>query len=189
MTNGEKKKMRGRPPLIKKISKEKDSSKQPKASKKKSKNRLMSAKQAKYSSAGHSLSIHSGSNAVQYNNYTNVDGEVMKEINKLQPHLVTQKVMNHLMTNEPASLHDLMKNIDAARETIQSNLDILQVLGIVIQIKAKKLSTSPLYTLVNFARCSEPCNLREMRNEISSKKEHIISLRKRIKHLQVTSFL
>lgn len=40
------------------------------------------------------------------------------------------------MTEDPLSINDIMKTVvDAPRDIVQSSLDVMQVLGLVIQVK------------------------------------------------------
>ena len=115
----------------------------------------------------------------------------------MKPNLVVQKVLSRLMTEEPVSVAALMQLIpDASKDVIQSCLDVLQVLGVVVAVKLKGQSASSsssaasvAYTMVNFGRGDAPVAFLEIIERVNTKIYKAESVRKRILKLEVNFML
>lgn len=116
-------------------------------------------------------------------------------IKTMKPHLVVQKVLARLMTEDPVSVSALMQLIpDASKDVIQSSLDILQVLGVVVSVKPRSQSansssstSNTSYTMVNFGRGVTSVAFLEIMERLGSKLSQADSVRKRIRKLEELS--
>jgi hypothetical protein len=102
---------------------------------------------------------------------------------------VVKKVTDKLMISDPISLNDLAKKlIDCPRDMIHAVLEVLQVLGIVIQLKAKEglreyPSGTVVYTLLEFAKAPKSIPLQDIEEnlqELIMKEEKIQQRNQRI---------
>lgn len=105
-------------------------------------------------------------------------------------HLVTQKIISRLMTEAPVSVSELMKLIpETPKELIQSILDILQVLGMVVQLRSKEVTaTGPptvFYALVGFSQGDQAVDVKRLLEVRDAKIANALATRERIQRLQV----
>lgn len=128
----------------------------------------------------------------KYPDNTGIDNSKTKE---RQPSSVTtQHVLRRLMTDAPLRVVDLAKLIpDAQKDAVQSVIDILQVLGIVVplklipQSKSQKSSSSggasyllnTYYTLTDFVKVPEAVDISSIEKDIKNKRENIALTRER----------
>ena len=116
----------------------------------------------------------------------------------IRPHsaLVTERVIMRLMTEGPLTISDLVGNaLDGpTRELIQSILDVLQVLDIVVQLKTSDPSSTTassatnnqvLYALSGLAKGPEYVELSRMIESTQMKIEKTKATRDRIEILKV----
>jgi hypothetical protein len=114
---------------------------------------------------------------------------------------VTGKVLSVLMTSEPLSLIDLCKTlVDTPRESIQSVLEVLQVLGVVIQLSttvSTKDSTSSkssssgnlvyLFALPDCAKFPSAFPFSDIEKEVQKIQNGTSEVKERIKELSELS--
>eukprot|EP01039_Chlorochromonas_danica_P006445 gene6445-7108_t len=91
---------------------------------------------------------------------------------------VLERLIALLMTNDPLTLQELSKSMDdCPKDMIQSAVDVLQVFGIVMQVKAKQGFRSDcqagtiLYCLVGFAKGPVAVELEKVVEETTSRRE------------------
>jgi hypothetical protein len=129
-------------------------------------------------------------------NSNNEPGEQQSKAPKPSSSEVTNKLIALLMVSDPTSIADLCKQLpELPRESIQSVLEVLQVLGIVIQmmssrdiIGSKSSSSSNivyLYALAEFAKFNAAFPITQLCAESRIKEEATIEVKVRIKELQV----
>ena len=109
---------------------------------------------------------------------------------------VTRPILFHLMKEEPSTIQELAMNFPAiSRETIQSTLDILKVLGIVKQLKPAKIdervSSLPmqqpsgngqsLYSLTEYARFPQEIDLLSVAKQVKLIETRTTYTRERIR--------
>lgn len=106
--------------------------------------------------------------------------------------MVADKVVSKLMVSDPLSLSDLTKKLlDCPRDMIQAVLDILQVLGVVVQHKAKDNlraeypSGVAVFSLIQFVKSPTPVELHELHDEIIRKSCQIQRVDLRLSELEV----
>lgn len=118
------------------------------------------------------------------NNATN-EGEPVK-IPRPTHKYVVSKVLSKLMVSDPISASDLTKLLpDCPKDMIHSVLEISQVLGMVIQSKAKEgfkpdyPAGTLVYSFINYVKCPNPVPLDRMEQDIADKieKEKLSSMR------------
>jgi hypothetical protein len=111
-----------------------------------------------------------------------------KKISRSQS--IVQSIIDILLTSEPSTLSRIASRIpEASKEFVQSTLEILQILGIAVQIKQRESSKSKLmivYTIVNFSRCSEAVDIRQITEAIEQKKKNLEKIQSRISLLKVS---
>lgn len=109
---------------------------------------------------------------------------------------VVNKVVSKLMTSDPMSLNDLSRTlVECPRDMVHAVLEVLQVLGLVTQFKAKEglrpeyQSGTVVYTFVEFARVPESVPLDEIMNDIADQLEKQVATQRRMDLIVVRSFL
>ena len=126
--------------------------------------------------------------AMQVQTETRMSKENADAAKTMRPQLVVQNVLARLTTEEPLSLSALIQLIpDASKDIIQSCLDILQVLGVVVSVKQKTQSTNIAYTIVNFGRGDVGVKLLEIKQRTIVKLSQADAARKRIQTLEVSN--
>lgn len=104
--------------------------------------------------------------------------------------VVANRVFTKLMTSDPLSTADLTKLLDAPRDLIQSVLDVMQVMGVVISLKLKdgysgsSVSGANLYSLANFTKSPTAVQLNALVDEVAIRIENTNRNQQRIKELQ-----
>ena len=111
------------------------------------------------------------------------------------------RILSKLMIDEPLPITVLTHQlIDIPKEIIQATLDILQILGIVIRVKAASTSNTSssaavatkesnlLYTLNHHAKSSDIVDISNMVNVTAMKRQNAILIRSRNQALYVSSF-
>jgi hypothetical protein len=100
---------------------------------------------------------------------------------------VVNKVVSKLMTSDPMSLNDLSRTlVECPRDMVHAVLEVLQVLGLVTQFKAKESlrseyqSGTVVYTFVEFARVPNAIPLDEIISDIADKLEKQIATQRRM---------
>jgi hypothetical protein len=100
---------------------------------------------------------------------------------------VVNKVVSKLMTSDPMSLNDLSRSlVECPRDMVHAVLEVLQVLGLVTQFKAKEglrseyQSGTVVYTFVEFARVPESVPLNDIIDDIGVKLEKQIATQRRM---------
>lgn len=72
-----------------------------------------------------------------------LDGQDSQKTLKLPPAILSHKILGKLMTDDPLSVMDLAKMIpEAAKDSIQAVLEVLQVMGIVIAVRCRDPNNS-----------------------------------------------
>jgi predicted transcriptional regulator len=106
---------------------------------------------------------------------------------------VVNKVVSKLMTSDPMSLNDLSRSlVECPRDMVHAVLEVLQVLGLVTQFKAKEglrpeyQSGTVVYTFVEFARVPESIPLNEIIDDIAEKLEKQIATQRRMDMIVVS---
>ena len=104
--------------------------------------------------------------------------------------VVANRVFSKLMTSDPLSTADLTKILDAPRDLIQSVLDVMQVMGVVVSLKLKdgysgsSVTGANLYSLVNFTKSATPIQLNALADEVAIRLDNDSRNQQRIKELQ-----
>lgn len=109
---------------------------------------------------------------------------------------VTNKVLAIIMVSEPLTLADMCKQLqELPRDSIQAVLEVLQVLGLVVQLSTTKevAGTKPnssnnmtyVYALTEFAKFSTAFPITQAESEIKSMQAKTRDVRSRIEELQV----
>lgn len=120
--------------------------------------------------------------------------EAVEQVKQPRPpyKVVADKVVSKLMVSDPISLSDLTKKlVDCPRDMIQAVLDILQVLGVVVQHKAKDNlkaeypSGVAVFSLIHFVKTPYPVGLHELHDDIIKKSSQIQRVDSRLKQLEV----
>lgn len=111
---------------------------------------------------------------------------------------VTNKVLAVLMVSEPQTIADLCKQMpDLPRDSIQAVLEVLQVLGLVVQLSTTKEAVTAksnssnsqtfVYALAEFAKFNTAFPLTQIEPEIKNMQTRTKDVRARIQELQVGS--
>lgn len=103
---------------------------------------------------------------------------------------VLERLIALLMTNDPLTLQELSKSMDdCPKDMIQSAVDVLQVFGIVMQVKAKQGFRSDcqagtiLYCLVGFAKGPVAVELEKVVEETISRRDKAARSNQRLAEL------
>lgn len=109
---------------------------------------------------------------------------------------VVNKVVSKLMTSDPMSLNDLSRTlVECPRDMVHAVLEVLQVLGLVTQFKAKEglrpeyQSGTVVYTFLEFARVPNSLPLNDIIDDIADKLERQIATQRRMDLIVVSSLL
>lgn len=106
--------------------------------------------------------------------------------------LVVEKVLQKLMISDPVTVLDLTRRlIDCPRDMVQAVLDIMQVLGVIVQHKTKDNfgteypTGAAVYSLVNFVKAPCGISFSKLQEDISLKLERMNACKGRLKKLEV----
>jgi hypothetical protein len=182
------KRPRGRPPLIPGIgTKTKTTSKQGTGS---SKLRLHFVPTPSLSSYEYKPSAKGSKKAKEYNPWE----ETVVHVPKPRPlaQETARKVMHALMLSDPMSLADLCKYCpDCSRESVQGVLEVLQVVGVVVQLtnkdapKPHSASNVGVFCLAEFSKFDFSCAMISLKEEVEVREDANRKVAKRLETLQV----
>lgn len=106
---------------------------------------------------------------------------------------VVSKVVAKLMTSDPISLNDLSRRlVECPRDMVHAVLEVLQVLGLVTQFKAKEglkpeyQSGTVVYTFLDFAKVPHAIGLDEIEKDIAEQLEKQQNTQRRLELIQVS---
>lgn len=101
---------------------------------------------------------------------------------------VTNKILSTLMIKEPLSLLDIFKQFtDIPKEYIQNVLEVLQTMGIVIQLQSNDSTTKKdniYYTIIEYSKFNTIFPFTQIPNETKCKLENLKIINNRIKILE-----
>ena len=107
------------------------------------------------------------------------------ESDKVTADGVTKKVVSVLMTDGPLNLADLARAIpETSKESIQSIVDVLQVLGIVVKLLSKDGGKSTAFSLTSWTRGAEAVEFSKVQEDAEKRLSNLVSVQKRILILQ-----
>ena len=105
--------------------------------------------------------------------------------------MLTKKVLGRMMTCEPISCADLVATIaDSTTDAVQSILDTLVILGIVVSLRLPSTTSvlnPTVYTLVGFMRAPEPLDIAKFDDILTAKEENTKVIRNRVEALRELS--
>lgn len=107
-----------------------------------------------------------------------------------------ERVLNKLLIEDPMTIQSIGNTLpDISKDTLQSTLDILQVLGYVMKVKTgsskekDKDNINALFTTTNFAKSSEAVDVTQMAASTAQKWRSTELVKTRIEALQVSTYI